>query len=330
MRTDPDSTHAEAVGRDRTSVYVNPLSYEHITGAWHPEAPGRIDAALEGVRRAGLESRLVRSQPSHSDTMRIIEKVHSPDYVRALDYACRVGQPLFHSVDNPISERTLDAARACVDTALTAAEALWVAQSIDHAFVIVRPPGHHAEKERAMGFCFFNSIACLGEWLLERDEISRVFILDWDVHHGNGTQHLFEQREDVFYFSVHQFPFFPGTGRRDEIGSGSGRGTTRNIPLDPGANDSIYLGLFEKEILPAIDDYRPDAILVSAGFDAHRLDPVGGMNVTEEGFAVMTSMTLDAARRHAGGRFLSILEGGYSEEGLAESVRTHVETLASD
>lgn len=178
-----------------------------------------------------------------------------------------------------------------------------------------------------MGFCFFNNIACAAEHLLERPEIERVFIVDWDVHHGNGTQHMFEERTDLFYLSIHQYPFFPGTGSASEIGTGDGRGFTRNIPLDAGRGDTEYLRVFDQEVLPAIEGFRPNAILISAGFDAHERDPIGEMNVTATAFGTFTKLVAEAAGRWCEGRLFSILEGGYDREGLAASVAAHLEAL---
>ena len=299
-------------------VYTNSIFYKHNTGPGHPESPARLDAALAGVERAGLD--VIRDAELHPDTDRIIAKVHSREYERELEEASHAGFRLFHSVDNPISTSSFAAARAAVGTALTAAN--------EHAFVIARPPGHHAERATAMGFCFFNTIACVAELLREQPGIERVFIFDFDVHHGNGTQHLFEERADVYYASMHRYPFYPGTGAADEIGAGAGRGFTKNIPLDAGEGDARYLRDVEDEIVRIIDDYRPNAILLSSGFDAHRRDPLGGMNGTEGAYGEITRRMRECAERWCGGRVFSLLEGGYDMEGLAASVAEHVSALA--
>ena len=304
------------------NIYTHPLFYKHDTGFAHPENSARIDAAVEGVRRAGFSAR--NDTPAHPDTERIIAKVHSAAYERELEDACRSGMRLFHSIDNPISSQTFAAARAAVATALTAAADTLAG---NRTFVIARPPGHHAERVEAMGFCFFNTIACVAEWLREQEGIERVFIFDFDVHHGNGTQHLFEERDDVFYASIHRYPFYPGTGAADEIGVGAGRGFTRNIPMSAGLGDAAYLRAMEDQVIAMIDDYRPSAILLSSGFDAHRRDPLGGMRVTEAAYGEMTRRIVEAAARHASGRVLSLLEGGYDMEGLAASVAEHVNAL---
>jgi acetoin utilization deacetylase AcuC-like enzyme len=309
-------------------IYTHSSFYQHDTGIGHPESTDRLDAAVDGVQRAAFDRQILTDPEFHPDTPRIVARVHSEDYQRSLDEACRAGYRLFHSMDNPISAGSHRAAMNAVSIALRAADDLWNGSAERRAFVIARPPGHHAVKNEAMGFCFFNTIACVAEKLLERDDVERVFILDWDVHHGNGTQELFEERDDVFYASLHRFPFYPGTGAADEIGTGAGRGLTRNIPLEGGTGDAKYLQAIEEIIVPLIDDYRPQAILVSAGFDAHRRDPLGGMRVTEQAFGEMTRRVVECANRHAGGRLLTLLEGGYDPLGLATSVEEHLLALA--
>ena len=304
-------------------IYTHPIFYKHDTGIGHPERTARLDAALEGVRRAGLDDRIVRETALHPDTDRIIAKVHSAEYERELEEACRMGMQLFHSLDNPISSQSFAAARAAVGTALTAAAGVLGGE---RAFVAARPPGHHAERVEAMGFCFFNTIACVAEWMLEQPGMARLLIFDFDVHHGNGTQSLFEDREDVFYVSIHRYPFYPGTGALGEIGTG--RGFTKNIPMDAGLGDAAYMRATEDVVVRIIDAYRPSAILLSAGFDAHRNDPLGGMRVSEQCFGEMTRRVIEAAQRDAQGRVLSLLEGGYDMEGLAASVAEHVDALA--
>ncbi|HEY3051911.1 MAG TPA: histone deacetylase, partial [Thermoanaerobaculia bacterium] len=240
-------------------IYTNSLFYRHDTGEGHPETASRLDAALHGVERAGASDRVVRDAEIHPETARIIAKVHSADYERELEEACRDGYRLFHSLDNPISSASFAAARAAVSTSLTAADDIRRRGESARAFIVARPPGHHAERAEAMGFCFFNTIACVAEWLREQPDIERVFIFDFDVHHGNGTQHLFEERDDVFYTSMHRYPFYPGTGAADEIGIGKGRGFTKNIPFEGGTGDTPYLRAVEDEVVRIIDDYRPNA-----------------------------------------------------------------------
>ncbi|MFL6246019.1 MAG: histone deacetylase family protein [Thermoanaerobaculia bacterium] len=305
-------------------IYTHSVFSRHNTGFDHPERAARLDAAVEGVARAGLTSALVQNPEAHGETDRIIHKVHSADYARDFEEAVRGGSRYFHSIDNPISSATFAAARTAVATSLTAAQEMLETK---RGFVIARPPGHHAERLAAMGFCFFNTIACVAEWLREQPGIERVFIYDFDVHHGNGTQHLFEQRDDVFYASIHRYPFYPGTGAADEIGEGAGRGFTLNIPVAGGEGDAAFLRATEDEVVRAIDDYRPNAILLSSGFDAHRRDPLGGMNVTEQAYGEITRRMVECAERWCDGRVFSLLEGGYDLEGLSASVAEHVNAL---
>jgi acetoin utilization deacetylase AcuC-like enzyme len=306
-------------------IYTNSIFYKHDTGIGHPENARRLDAALAGVSRAGLDEQVIRDAPVHPDTDRIIAKVHSADYERQVDEAARMGMRFFHSLDNPLSSASFAAARTAVGTALEAADAIWRRGETDRALIVARPPGHHAERIEAMGFCFFNTIACVAELLREQHGIERVFIFDFDVHHGNGTQHLFEERPDVYYASIHRYPFYPGTGAASEIGVGEGRGFTRNFPMSAGEGDAPFLRIVEDQVLRIIEDYRPDAILLSAGFDAHRRDPLGGMRVTERAFGELTRRVVE----QSDGRVLSLLEGGYDMEGLAASVAEHVTALSA-
>ena len=199
-----------------------------------------------------------------------------------------------------------------------------------NAFCSVRPPGHHAERDRAMGFCLFNNVAIAARSLVERHGLERVAIVDWDVHHGNGTQHIFEDEARVYYVSLHQHPLYPGTGAASERGRGAGEGTTLNCPLPGGTGDTEWLDAFEGTVLPALEDYGPEFVLISAGFDAHRLDPLAGVLLSEEAYRVMTRRLLELARKTAGGRLVSVLEGGYSFEALASSVAAHVGELLAD
>src|SRR5688572_16323772 len=306
------------------AIHTHSVFSRHDTGFGHPERAERLDAAMEGVARAGLSDSIVRDAEPHPETDRIIHKVHSSEYERELEETVRSGSRYFHSLDNPISSATFAAARTAVSASLTAKRKI---ERSKRSFVIARPPGHHAERRSAMGFCFFNTIACVAEWLREQPGIERVFIYDFDVHHGNGTQHLFEHRDDVYYASIHRYPFYPGTGAANEIGMGAGRGFTKNIPVAGGEGDAAFLRATEDEIVHAIDDYRPDVILLSSGFDAHRRDPLGGMKVTEQAYGEITRRIVEAANRHAQRRVFSLLEGGYDLEGLSASVAEHVNAL---
>jgi acetoin utilization deacetylase AcuC-like enzyme len=197
----------------------------------------------------------------------------------------------------------------------------------DNAFCAVRPPGHHAESGHAMGFCLFNNVAIAARYFQKRYGLERIAIVDWDVHHGNGTQHVFYDDPTVFFFSTHQYPWYPGTGGADERGEGKGEGYTLNVPLSAGMGDKEYLDVFNRTLRLALKAYRPDAIIISAGFDAHRDDPLAGMNLTAEGYKALTRVVKEIAAEHAQGRVLSCLEGGYNLAALAASVEGHLRVL---
>jgi acetoin utilization deacetylase AcuC-like enzyme len=237
------------------------------------------------------------------------------------------GDSLFDSADNPIGEGSAEAAWSAVAATLAAADH---AVSGRPAFAAVRPPGHHAERELAMGFCFFNNAAVAAEHLRRRHGVERVAIFDFDVHHGNGTQHLFEERADVFYASTHQYPFYPGTGAADERGRGAGAGATLNVPLPAGTGDDGYREALTGTVLPALAAFRPDVLVLSAGFDAWADDPLGGMRVSEQGFADWGRRLGELAGEACGGRVLALLEGGYDLAALPRLVAAHLRGLAGD
>jgi acetoin utilization deacetylase AcuC-like enzyme len=200
---------------------------------------------------------------------------------------------------------------------------------VQNAFCAVRPPGHHAESTHAMGFCLFNNIAITARYLQQRHGLERVAIVDWDVHHGNGTQRTFYEDPSVFFFSTHQYPYYPGTGKADETGMGRGTGFTKNVPLPAGMGDTEYLQIFNTVLRPALKAYRPDVVLVSAGFDAHRDDPLAGMKLTTEGYVALTRVVKEIAGEFCQGRILSCLEGGYNLEALGASVEGHLRELVA-
>src|SRR5437899_4942461 len=223
--------------------------------------------------------------------------------------------------------RSLDAALHGAGAACQAID-LIMRGEVTNAFVPVRPPGHHATSERAMGFCLFNNVAVAARYAQNHyPEIERVAIVDWDVHHGNGTQGVFYDDPTVFFFSTHQYPWYPGTGGADERGKGKGEGYTLNVPLSAGMGDKEYLDVFNRILRPALKTYRPDALIISAGFDAHRDDPLAGMNLTAEGYKALTRVVKEIAAEYAQGRVLSCLEGGYNLAALAASVEGHLRVL---
>jgi acetoin utilization deacetylase AcuC-like enzyme len=269
-------------------------------------------------------AQLLRSEPSEA-APEWLTTAHSTAYINAIEEACARGVKALDP-DTYISPESYRAARLAVGGALLAVDQV-MAGTVASAFVALRPPGHHAERERAMGFCLFNNVAIAARYAQQHYGLKRILIVDWDVHHGNGTQQAFEDDPTVLFFSSHQFPFYPGTGRASERGSGAGFGYTINVPLAAGGGDREYNEMFEQILYPAACEYRPDMVLISAGFDAHCDDPLASMNVTEAGYERMTMLVRDIAERYCAGRIVSLLEGGYNLEALARSVERHLQTL---
>jgi acetoin utilization deacetylase AcuC-like enzyme len=255
-----------------------------------------------------------------------IMQVHSPNYVAALTHHAPTSGRVSLDPDTSMSPGTLNAAYLAAGGALAGVDAIINGQ-VDHVFCAVRPPGHHAETARAMGFCLFNNVAIAARYIQKKYGLKRVLIVDWDVHHGNGTQHSFEDDRSILFFSTHQYPHYPGTGRAAERGKGAGEGFTINIPMEAGEGDDAYHVIFLKALVPAADDFKPEFVLISAGFDAHKDDPLANMRLTEAGYADLTGIVAGIARRHAQGRILSSLEGGYNLTALAASVDSHIKAL---
>jgi acetoin utilization deacetylase AcuC-like enzyme len=295
----------------------------HDTGAGHPERPERLRAVLGRLDAAGVGAELEWCEAPPVDR-EVLHRVHPARYVERLAAACEKG-PAHVDGDTAVCPASFRAALLAAGGVVCAARSVWEG-AWHNAFVAVRPPGHHAESGEALGFCLFNSVAVAAR-ALQALGARRVAILDWDVHHGNGTQHLFEADPTVFYASLHQWPLYPGTGTACERGVGPGEGATLNVPMPPGTGDREWIGALEAVVLPALDAFAPEAILISAGFDAHRLDPLAACTLSAEGFASLTQLVVDFARGSARGRVVSVLEGGYHLEALAESARRHVEVL---
>jgi acetoin utilization deacetylase AcuC-like enzyme len=317
----------------------------HDNGPGHPERPDRLRAVRARLERAGL---LGAGEPASGGLpggsapagagallpiaprpcpREALERVHPGRYIDAIREACRRA-PLRLDPDTAVSEGSWDAALLSAGAAIDGCDAV-LAGRAGAAFACTRPPGHHAEAERAMGFCLFNNIAVAARHLQAAGGLRRILIVDWDVHHGNGTQHLFEDDPDILYFSTHQSPFYPGTGAASETGRGRGAGTTINVPLRAGAGDADYVRVFQDVLAPAADRFRPEFVLISAGFDAHRDDPLAGMALTEAGYADLTRRVREIALRHGGGRIVSLLEGGYDLGALAASVEAHLRALGA-
>jgi acetoin utilization deacetylase AcuC-like enzyme len=313
-----------------TGLIYHPDYLLHETGGYHPESPVRLQSVMERLEETGLMKRLrvVRPGPPRPDLSSWIAQVHQSGHLERLERLRPEAGTARLDADTVVSSESYRVARLAVEGTLAAADGIMTGQ-FTNAFCAVRPPGHHAESDRAMGFCLLNNVAIAARYLQRRHAVSRVMIVDWDVHHGNGTQHIFEEDPTVFYFSIHQFPLYPGTGREDERGRGPGEGYTLNCPLPPRQGDDEYMTVFEKSLRPAVESFHPDFILISAGFDAHRDDPLADMRVTEDGFGEMTRMINDWAHVYCQGRVLSCLEGGYNLDALGRSVERHLEVYLS-
>jgi acetoin utilization deacetylase AcuC-like enzyme len=252
--------------------------------------------------------------------------VHSPEHITALRELWAKGERFAGSPDTPVCESSYEVALMAAGGVLAAVDAV-MAGKVRNAFCAVRPPGHHATRNKAMGFCLLNNVAIAARYVQKKYKLPKVLIVDWDVHHGNGTQDIFYEDPSVLYFSVHQYPFYPGSGRADERGAGQGTGRTLNVPLSAGSGDAELERAFLEKLLPAARQFQPNFVLVSAGFDAHEDDPLGGLRVTTEQFKRLTEIVRQIAAEHSRGRLVSVLEGGYDLEGLAASVETHVRAL---
>ena len=312
---------------NKTGFLYDDRYQEHQTGHYHPEVPARLAQIYQGIEAAGLLSKLIPLEASSAD-LKWIELVHDRPYIERFEKACLSGQRMFDSPDNQMCSRTYEIALLAVGGILNAAS-LVMAGDLDNAFCAVRPPGHHAETNKAMGFCYFNNVAIAARFLQKQFRISRVGIIDFDVHHGNGTQHIFEGDSTIYYYSIHEHPSFayPGTGREFENGKDFGFGFTKNSPVLPGQGDSEYRELIQKELLPAFNDFNPEVILVSTGFDAHVDDDMSGINLSTEGFTWIMKKIMDMAQLSAKGRIVSVLEGGYSLKRLPELAANHVQIL---
>ena len=299
----------------------------HDTGPHHPETAARIGAVRQALAAHACSTELQRIEAVPAE-IAVIESSHTLAYIRRAARTCAAGAEYLDSTDVAISEHSYEVALLAAGAPLALADAM-IAGRIDNGFALLRPPGHHAEKEAAMGFCLFNNVAILARYLQRQHGLDKIAIVDWDVHHGNGTQHSFEEDPSVLYVSAHQYPYYPGTGAAYETGSGRGRGATLNCPMPAGATDSAYERAFFEEILPKLDHFKPECVIISAGFDAHRDDPLADVQLSTGCFRWMTERLMEVAAQHAGGRLLSVLEGGYNLERLGDCVTTHIERLVT-
>lgn len=287
------------------------------TNDHHPECRERLISIRNRLKKEGLLSQLPELTPDPTDP-ETVALVHEREYIDSIKEACRRGVRSL-DLDTYLCPNTYEVALLSVGGALAAVEAVMEGK-LKKVFALIRPPGHHAEADRGMGFCIFNNVAVAAEVTRRKYKKERILIIDWDVHHGNGTQDIFYQDDGVLYFSIHQSPAFPGTGRIKEIGSGKGKGFTINMPLPAGCGDDDYLRVFEDLLVPVANQFQPEMIFVSAGQDAYHRDPLAGMLLTTDGYARMTRIVDELARRYCDGKVVFVLEGGYHLEGLSSIV----------
>lgn len=297
----------------------------------HPEEPGRLTAIVDHLRATGLLDRMTTVTPDYAPDADVV-RVHPPEYLNHVELSCRRGDmTLLDAEDTYLCKHSYDIALLSAGGACAGVDAVMTGAA-DRAFCAIRPPGHHAGPAAGMGFCLINNIAVAARHAQMTHGVERVLIVDWDVHHGNGTQDIFVTDPTVFFFSIHEHPTFlyPGTGRRWETGKDGGEGTTLNAPMSPGAGDDEYRATLETMLVPEARRFKPGLILVSAGFDAHNDDVMADMKVTEAGFAAMTRTLVGLANEVCGGRIVSILEGGYDLPSLSRSVEAHVRALLDE
>lgn len=299
----------------------------HVTAAGHPERPQRLDAIRAALEWQGYLSQIALIEPTPID-LEVVHWLHDPAYVERLRRSCEHGRPTIDCPDSSICPESYEIARLAAGGVTEAARRIGRGE-LTRAFCAVRPPGHHCERDRSMGFCLLNNVALAAEVLRREAGLARILILDWDVHHGNGTQHLFEADPDVLFISLHGHPdtLYPGTGYAHERGVGRGAGATLNIPFMPGARDEDYQAAFETLVQPAVERFEPQVLLISAGYDAHADDPLGTLRLSDEAFDWMSLRALEWAGRFCGERVLSVLEGGYNLGVLRRCVAQHVHRL---
>ncbi len=299
-----------------SAVVIDREFLKHEPGDFHPESPERLMALLDLAKE--LDPHSFKLLPPRLAKREEIESCHSSDYIKLIQATSKTNRYALDG-DTITCRDSFGTGLLAVGGFLNLIDAIAAAE-FRNGFALVRPPGHHALKDQAMGFCLFNTAAVGAHHLKRQHGVKRVLIMDWDVHHGNGTQDAFYADPSVLYLSTHQFPYYPGTGAIEEVGAEEGEGYTVNVPLPAGCGDEEYLRVFREIVAPIGEKFEPEWILVSAGFDPHRSDPLGGMDVTEKGFGAMASLLIDLAERYAGGKIAFLLEGGYDLTALKNSV----------
>jgi len=310
----------------RTGIAADPAVKQHDPGPGHPEQPARYKAVMDRLQSAGLLTAL-HSLGSRTATDDELALAHTRSYIELVEREVAYDRGQLSTGDTAIGTHSSTAAHIAAGCALQAVDAVFAGE-VTNAFCAVRPPGHHASANRGMGFCLFNTVAVAARYAQSRYGIERVLIADWDVHHGNGTQDIFYSDGSVLFFSTHQAPWYPGTGAPSERGEGAGEGKTINCPFGAGAGGAEIERAFLDILLPAADAFRPELVLISAGFDSRIGDPLGQFRLTDSDFSDVTRLMSDLAAKHCAGRLVSVLEGGYSLQGLAAGVEAHVRALA--
>jgi acetoin utilization deacetylase AcuC-like enzyme len=308
-----------------TAFVYDPIYQKHLTGQGHPERPQRLAAVVDSLKKTGLDKRMKRVEPVAGRDEDVL-RCHEAEYLKAVKRDIAAGADRLSTGDTNICPDSLEVALKAVGGVLAATDQVCTGKAAN-AFCAVRPPGHHATDKRGMGFCIFNNVAIAARYAQKKHKIGKVLIVDWDVHHGNGTQDIFYEDDSVFFLSTHQSPWYPGTGAKNETGTGKGLGATMNFPLPAGAGRKQVLGAFTDKLVPAMREFKPELVLISAGFDSRRDDPLGRFTLDDDDFADLTQVAMDIADEHAGGRIVSVLEGGYRLEGLASATAAHVKTL---
>jgi acetoin utilization deacetylase AcuC-like enzyme len=308
-----------------TGLVIADAYVEHLTGEGHPEQPGRVTAIVERLQADELLDK-ARTITPRAATDEEILRCHGADYLRIVNEDVTEGLHRLSTGDTPLSARSLEIARLATGGLLAAVDEV-LAGRLRNAFAVVRPPGHHATPKKGMGFCLFNNVAIAARHAQTKHGVGRVLIADWDVHHGNGTQDIFYEDGTVLFFDTHQHPLYPGTGAATETGEGAGAGLTINCPFPAGSGRKEIVGAFREKLVAAAQAFRPDLVLVSAGFDSRIDDPLGGFKLTDDDFAELTGIVKEIAEKHCGGRLISTLEGGYNLAGLASAAASHVRAL---
>lgn len=310
----------------KTGIVKDKRYMQHTAGFDHPESPLRLAAIYEMLDSTDMSRKFTSIEPREA-THKEIAAIHSSSYINYIAETC--GHSVQLDPDTATSPETYRIAKLAAGGVMNAIDSV-VAGTVDNAFALVRPPGHHAERGSAAGFCIFNNIAIGAMHAILHHNMKRILIVDWDLHHGNGTQHIFYDDQRVLYFSTHQYPYYPGTGGMDEIGQGNGKGYTINVPLRGGRGDGDYVKIFRKILQPVAMEFKPELVLLSAGFDIYHQDPLGNMCVTPGGFAAMAHILLNIADRCCNGRLVAVLEGGYNIQGLTKSVKAVLEVMLGE